>query len=300
MPRDHYEVLGVSRGASADEIKKAYRKLAREHHPDRNPGDKQAAARFKEIQDAYDTLSDKEKRQRYDRYGFQDPANFEGFRQSGFEGAEGIDLGDILRQFASMGGRGGMGGMPDVEEFTQQGGRRGRNSQRARRAAAPVEQTVDIPFTTAVLGGGVSLDVGGQSVELKVEPGTEDGARLRMDGRKLGTPDILVTLRVHPHPYFRREGNDIVLEVPLSIAEAALGTKVEVPTVRGERLIVPIKPGTSSGARVRLKGQGIKGGHQFLEIKIVIPAVEGGRSRELLEEFARLYPQNPRATLPWG
>src|SRR5947208_678845 len=210
MPRVYYEVLGVKRDASDDEIKKAYRKLARQYHPDRNPGDKQAEARFKEVQMAYDVLSDKKKRTQYDQFG-----------TAGLEGG-----------FAGFGGgRAGPGGF----HFEGPGG-----------------------------------------------------------------ADIEVVIHIQPHPYFRREGNNIILEVPLSLPEAVLGTKVEVPTIDGTRLTVKVPPGTSSGSRLRLREKGIKGGDQYIEIKVVVPAPKDDRSRELIEEFARLNPQNPRAGLPWS
>jgi curved DNA-binding protein len=309
MPRDYYEVLGVNRGANEQEIKRAYRKLARQYHPDRNPGDKQAETRFKEVQDAYDVLSDKEKRDKYDRFGFQDPRAFGGFPpQGGGAGpggfsfsAEGIDLDDILRQFGGMGGMGGAATEEDLGSFGQAFGRRGRGS-RSRRPPAPepVEADIDVPFTVAALGGNVSLQTGEHTIELKIQPGSADGKRMRLKGQGPGGADLIVRLRVQPHPYFRREGNDIILEVPLSVGEAILGAHVDVPTLRGERLAVTVKPGTSSGARLRLRGYGIEGGHQYLEFKVMVPPTLDARSRELMEEFARLNPQNPRAGLPWA
>jgi curved DNA-binding protein len=310
MPRDYYEVLGVPKNASADEVKRAYRKLARQHHPDRNPGDKQAEQRFKEIQEAYDTLSDKNKRAQYDRFGHAGPEGFGGFRTGrggggGFS-AEEVDLNDILRQFG-MGGAEGMGGAGPFGDFAEMFARArtaeagaGRRGRRAAPPAEPVEHEITIPFLTAALGGKVPLRVGDRAIDLKVDPGTDDGERRKLRGVGPNGEDVVVKYKVEPHPYFRREGRDVILEVPLTVAEAALGTKVEVPTVRGERLIVPVKAGTSSGARVRLKGQGIDGGHQYLEVKVVVPPTLDARSRELLQEFARLNPQDPRAGLPWA
>jgi DnaJ-class molecular chaperone len=314
MPRDYYDVLGVSRGASEDEVKKAYRKLARENHPDRNPGDKQAEARFKEIQDAYDVLSDKAKREQYDRFGFTGPGSgFPGgeegtpftFRWGGGGGApSGFDQMDpeqaaqAAEIFSQMFG-GGVGGMGDLF------GRRGRagGGNRRRRAAPEAEATtaeVTIPFETAAAGGPVSLSVDGRELSVKVPAGVEEGKTLRLQGQGAGGGDLLLKLHIGPHPYFRREGDNVILEVPLSVPEAVLGTKVDVPTLDGTRLTVKVPAGTSSGSRLRLRGKGIKGGDQFIEIKIVAPAPRDDRSRELMEEFARLNPQNPRATLPWS
>jgi curved DNA-binding protein len=300
MPRDYYDVLGLSKTASEDDIKKAYRKLARDHHPDRNPGDKQAEARFKEIQQAYDVLSDNKKREQYDRYGFVGPeSGFPGgeggpFRWGG-GGFEGMDAGqaeEILSQL--FGGAGGMG------DLFGRRGRTGAGPRRRRAAEEPTTAEVTIPFETAAAGGRVTLDVGGREIEVKVPAGVEEGKTLRVAGQGAGGGDLLLRLRVAPHPYFRREGNDLILEVPLSLAEAVLGAKVDVPTLDGTRLTVTVRPGTSSGTRLRLRGKGIKDGDQYIQIKVVVPAPRDERSRELIEEFARLNPQSPRADLPWA
>jgi DnaJ-class molecular chaperone len=309
MPRDYYEVLGVKRDASEDEIKKAYRKLARQYHPDRNPGDKQAEAHFKEVQEAYDILSDKSKRAHYDRFGFAGPEAGMPGGEGGFPGgfrfhwggggpgggptvdAETVE--ELLRQFGgNFGGMGGMGGGPGAR--TAGGGRR--------RRAAPEAQTaeVNVPFTTAALGGTISLSVDGHELDVKVPAGIEEGKTMRLAGQAPGGGDLLLRIHIQPHDYFRREGNDIVLEVPLSLPEAVLGTKVDVPTLDGTRLTVKVPPGTSSGARLRLRGRGIKGGDQYIEIRVMVPAAKDDRSRELIEEFARLNPQTPRAGLPWS
>jgi DnaJ-class molecular chaperone len=159
---------------------------------------------------------------------------------------------------------------------------------------------VSVPFTTAALGGEVTLGVDGREIGVKVPAGIEDGQKLRLGGQAPGGGDLLLTVRVQPHPYFRREGKNVILDVPLSVSEAVLGTRVEAPTLAGERLTVKVPPGTSSGARLRLRGKGIAGGDQFIEIKIVAAAPADSRSRELMEEFARLNPQNPRAGLSWS
>jgi len=301
MPADYYDVLGVKKGASEDEIKKAYRKLARQYHPDRNPGDKQAEAKFKELQQAYDVLSDKKKRAQYDQFGTAGPeAGFGGFgghpgaggttfRWQTGDGAE-FDPSDILNQVFG-GGLGGAG-------F----GRRARGGARARQAppAEAYETEVTIPFTTAALGGSIDLRIDGRELTVKVPAGMEDGKKLRLQGQAPGGGDLEVVIHIQPHPYFRREGNDIILEVPLSLPEAVLGTKVDVPTLDGTHLSVKIPPGTSSGTRLRLRNRGIKGGDQYIETKVVVPAPKDDRSRELIEELARLNPQNPRAGLGWS
>ncbi len=308
MPRDYYETLGVSRTASEDEIKKAYRKLARQYHPDRNPGDKQAEARFKEVQDAYDVLSDKTKREQFDRFGHVGPGpNFGGgpgggqggptfhweWRGGPGEGTAGVDPTELFRQF--FGGGGGAG----FEEIPG----RGTRNRRGRRAQAPVEEVqseVEIPFITAALGGPVNLSVDGKELTVKIPTGVHEGQALRLKGQGPGGSNLRLVLRIQPHPFFKREGKNIILEAPLSLPEAVLGTKLDVPTLDGTRLTVKIPPGTSSGARLRLRGKGIDGGDQYIEIKVVVPAPKDDRSRQLIEEFAKANPQNPRAGLAWS
>lgn len=306
MPRDYYEVLGVTRSASEADIKKAYRKLARENHPDRNPGDKQAEARFKEIQDAYDVLSDKTKREQYDRFGFAGPQGAGGPGASGFHWGGGAgnfqfdpsDLASILRQFGGGGGMGGMGAEgADASELFNQHRRRSRGRRPAEHAE--VEAEVSIPFQTAALGGPVSISVDGRQLEVKIPPGVEDGKKLRLAGQGPDGANLLLKLKIQPHPFFRREENNLIVEVPISLPEAVLGAKVDVPTLDGTHLTVKVPGGTSSGTRLRLRGKGIKGGDQYVEIKVLVPAASDERSRELIEEFARRNPQNPRAGLPW-
>jgi DnaJ-class molecular chaperone len=303
MPRDYYDILGLKRDASEEEIKKAHRKLARQYHPDRNPGDKQAEAKFKEIQDAYDILSDKTKRAQYDRFGHVGPdggfggpggSHGQSFRWgAGPEGFQQLDPEQAADLFGNL--FGGGGGLGDI--FARQA--RGRRSRRAE-PAPEVETEVSIPFLTAATGGSVNLTIGDRELTVKIPAGVEDNQTLRLQGQAPGGGNLRLRLRILPHPYFRREGKDIILEAPLSVTEAILGTKLDVPTLEGAKLTVKVPPGTSSGARLRLRGKGINGGNQVIEIKIVVPAPKDTRSRELMEEFGRLNPQNPRAGLPWS
>lgn len=308
MP-DYYEILGVKRDASDEDIKKAYRKLARQYHPDRNPGDKQAETRFKEIQGAYDVLGDKKKRDQYDRFGTAEPgAGFPGGGRGGprgqtfhwggggpggFEFHGNVDPSQVEELFRQM--MGGMGGGEDVFGQRPHGGR-------ARHAQPPqeVESAVTIPFLTAALGGSVTLRADGREIAVKVPAGIEEGKSLRVQGQGPGGGDIRLKLHIQPHAYFQREGNNIILEVPLSLREAVLGTKVDVPTLSGDKLTVTVPPGTSSGKRLRLRGKGIKGGDQYIKIAVMAAAPKDDRSRELIEEFARLNPQNPRSGPPWS
>jgi curved DNA-binding protein len=311
MARDYYDILGVPRTASADEMKKAYRALARKYHPDRNPGDKEAEAKFKEINQAYDVLSDEKKRAQYDQFGsdFEQMAGGAGragagggpfhFRWGGGEAGPEFDLGDASSIFEEIlkGGAGGFG--------PRGGGRRTRRSP-----AQDIEHDIEVDFMTAAHGGSLELEMqrqsGGDGTHLKVDipAGIADGARLRLRGQGHAGGDLYVRVHVKPHPYFRREGQNIILEVPISVAEAILGAKVDVPTTDGT-ITVTIPPGTSSGQRLRLRGRGLptpgggERGDQYVELKIVVPRQIDERSKELIEEFARHDPQDPRASVPW-
>jgi len=304
MPRDHYEVLGVSKNATPDEISKAYRKLARQHHPDRNPGDKQAEARFKEIQNAYDVLTDPKKKAMYDQFGTDVPpgapgAGFPGGFQFGGGGGQQMDPEMAQEMFRRMfGGGGGGGGFEDLfGSFTGRGGRRGRS--RPQPPAESVDVEAHVPFLTAALGGTIGLRVGDREIDVKVPAGFEDGKKLRVAGQGEMGEDIVVKVRVEPHAYFRRDGKDVLLDVPISIPEAVLGGRVEVPTVTGKRVTVKIPPGTSSGSRIRLPGMG-GGGDQYLVMKVVVPKGRPDeRTRELLEEYAELHPDDVRIDVPW-
>lgn len=309
MPRDYYEVLGVDRKASEEELKKAYRKLARQYHPDRNPGDKQAEQKFKEVQEAFDILSDKTKRDQFDRFGFVGP-NGEGGpfaggnpfgRNNPFGGSGGgqefqfdpSNLESILRQF----GAGGAGHGADLGGMF--GGSGSRGKKRRSEPAPASEAEANIPFTRAALGGTVSLSIDGNRVDIKIPAGIEDGKKLRLAGQGSQGSDLLLKIKIDPHPFFLREGNNIILPVPVGVTEAILGTKIDVPTLDGQQITMKVPAGTSSGTRLRIRGKGINGGDQLIEIKIQVPTTINDRSKEILEEFARLNPQNPRENVAW-
>jgi DnaJ-class molecular chaperone len=304
MPRDHYEVLGVARSASTDEIAKAYKTLARKHHPDRNPGDKNAEARFKEIQNAYDTLSDPKKKQIYDQYGTDVPPGAGGFPggggfQFGGPGGQQVDPEMAQEMFRRMFGGGGGGGFEEM--FGSMGGRgRGRGRGRATPQAETIEVEAHVPFLTAALGGTIGLRVGDRDIDVKVPAGFEDGKKLRVAGQGEFGEDIVVRVHVEPHQFFRREGKDVLIDVPISIPEAVLGGKVEVPTVTGKRVTVKVPPGTSSGSRVRLPGLGVAGGDQYLVMKVVVPKGKpDDRTKELIDEYATLHPDDVRIDVAW-
>jgi curved DNA-binding protein len=312
MPRDYYEILGVPRSASEEEITKAYRELAKKLHPDRNPGDKEAEAKFKEVQNAHDILSDKTKRAQYDRFGHVTPGAMpppgeggEGIGgMGGFGGFEGNMgnvppemLEEILRQF----GGGGFGF--NMSDFTQAQPRprgRGRGRTRAAPPAEDHEQEMTVPFLIAAQGGKIDVRVNDQEVSLNIPAGAKEGQKIRYRDILPGGGNLILKLHIEPHPYFRREGDDLVVDVPVSLSEALLGAKVEAPTLDGGRVTFSVPAGTSSGSKVRLKGLGIAGGDLYAMIKIVVPKHIDSKSRELIEEFGRLNPQDARADVPWS
>ena len=318
--RDYYEILGVARDATPEAIKKAYRGLARKYHPDVNPGDKSAEGRFKEVQSAYDILSDQEKRALYDRHG---RAAFEGMAASGpranatewasrFGGEPGfdnIDLSDLIGSFGA--GRGEDAGNASIFEDLMGRVRGGRPSRQ--RGGRTLEAHLSIPFLTAVKGGETTIEVQRatgktESLVVKIPPGIDTGAKLRLKGQgepgSKGTPagDLTITIEVEPHPYFKRDGPNLQIEVPISVSEAILGAKIDVPALDGMKSLT-IPPGSSSGLKLRLKGQGIPatagkpGGDLFVVLKIVVPKNIDAASRRLIEQFAERNPQNPRAGL---
>ena len=297
MPKDFYEILGVPRSASQEEIKKAYRKLAGKFHPDRNPGNKEAEAKFKELSAAYDVLSDEAQKDKYDRYGDAGAQGFPG--GGGFPGGHGDPQAaeEFFRR--TFGGGGGAEGF-DLGDLLGGGAKRGKGrAPRGRPQAADVETDIDVPFNTAALGGTISISIGGRTIEVKVPAGIDDGKKLRVPASATGSADVYLKVKIAPHPYFRREGRDILLDLPISVPEAMLGAKVDVPTLDGSTLTVKVPGGTSSGSRLRLRGKGIDGGDQYLVFKIAVPATFDERTKELLEEFAKLNPQDVRANVAW-
>ncbi len=327
MPdRDYYDVLGVARDASPEVIKKAYRTLARKHHPDVNPGDKSAESKFKEAQKAYDILSDPEKRSLYDRYG---SAAFEGFAAAGprssasewaaraagpGEGSETFDF----SQFFGPGTSGfqqeeAEGGSLFEELMSRVRGGRGARRSGGPRSGRSMEAHLTIPFLTAVRGGETSIEVqreGGQreTLVVKIPAGIESGAKLRLRGQgetgEKGAPrgDLTIRVTVEPHPYFTRDGRALSVEVPITVSEAVLGAKLDVPTLSGLKSLT-IPPGSSSGLKLRLRGQGVPAsggkpeGDLFVILKIVVPRNIDDTSQRLIREFADRNPQNPRAGL---
>ncbi|MBT5498154.1 MAG: J domain-containing protein [Alphaproteobacteria bacterium] len=285
--RDPYDILGVGNGASEADIKRAYRKIAKETHPDTHPGDEAVEQRFKEAAAAYDLLSDKEKRGQFDR---------------GEIDAEGKPKADFAFNRAYSGGGGGFGfgggsaGMEDVFSDLFGGMRGGRRGGMGSIPGADVRYTVRIDFLSAVKGVRRRINRhDGKTLDVNIPPGTEDGQSLRLKGQGLqgkgGGPagDAFVEVQVDAHPFFTRDKSDIEVELPISIDEAVLGAKIKVPTVDGP-VSVTVPPNTSSGTRLRLKGRGVPAsrpsgtpGDQYVRLKIVLPE----QSDEELEEFFR-------------
>jgi molecular chaperone DnaJ len=372
--QDYYELLGVARKASAKDIRAAYRKLARKYHPDLNPGDKSAEEKFKQIQEAYENLSDTKKRQMYDQYGFNVP----GPGGAPPRGAEyrGGDADDIHFDFGGFdfGGGGAGGGASFRDLFNQVF--RGANAAQApqeREPGADLEYQVDITFGEAMHGAVKKLNIthlevcpichgagfapgeektcptcngtgqvtqmsgkmrfqitcarcggrgklrtlcsncGGEgrvprveTLEVRIPPGAQTGSRVRVAGRGNagvhgGPPgDLYIITNVQPHPFFERRGDDLYTVVPVTVPEASLGAKVEVPTIDG-RAQVRIPPGTNSGKKLRLREKGApsarhsgKRGDQIIEVQIVVPKPEDERVRNLLRDLGKIDNEDPR------
>ena len=402
--KDYYEILGVKKSASAEDIRKAFRKLARKYHPDVNPGDKAAEEKFKALSEANDVLSDPKKRKIYDQVGFYSdnidpataeayaragggagagfPGGFQGGAQPGSQGVHfdfgGFDFSDLVDSAGrSRKGSSSGGGSTFRDIFGSMfGGGRGTSvAEEGPEAGADLEYQVNVPFWTAIRGGVMRLNISRQDVclqchgqgflespgkcpecngtgqitqtggrmkfnvqcprchgtgknlatcptchgegtvtkaeplEVRIKPGTRDGQRIRLPGKGNagahgGTPgDLYAIIRTGEHPIFRREGDDIYLTIPVTAAEAALGAKIEVPTIDG-RALLKIPPGTQSGQKLRLREKGVPSatkddsrGDEIVEIKVTVPMPRDERTKELLRELAKLNPDDPRAEL---
>jgi len=295
MAKDYYALLGVEKGASPEQIKKAYRKLAVRYHPDKNPGDKSAEERFKEVTEAYAVLSDPEKRRQYDQFGET------GFHQrfSQEDIFRNVDLNDIFREFGFGGGDelfsqlfGGRGGA--FRGGTFHGGR-----------VRPVKGQdlllrLTIPFRQAILGGERQIDLTrhghAEPIKVRIPPGVENGQKLRVAGKGAPSPaggppgDLLLEIEIGADPVFTRDGNDLSVSVAVPFSGACLGTSVEVPTLEGIKR-VKVKPGSKSGSRIRLKGFGVVGhagqaaGDLYAVIEVTVPKKLTAVQEKLLQEL---------------
>jgi molecular chaperone DnaJ len=377
--QDYYELLGVARKANAKEIRTAFRKLARKYHPDLNPGDKSAEEKFKQLQEAYDILSDAKKRQMYDQHGFYSD-NFQGGAGAPAGAEDGgaavnFDFGgfDFGGAPAGAGNAGGGGSFRDLFSQFFKGGR-GSEMEVEQEAGGDLEYQIEIDFWDAVRGsvkkiaitrmdacetchgtgavgspqvcqtcggtgtiqqaaGKMRFNVpcprcggtgklrtacktcGGEgrlrrteTIEVRIPAGVATGSRVRVPGKgnsgTMGAPagDLYLRVEVKPHPLFERHGNDIHMKVPVTVNEATLGAKIEVPTIDG-RALVRIPPATNSGSTLRLREKGVPSardgsrGDQYVEIQIVVPKPTDERVRNLMKELEKLEPESPRKDL---
>lgn len=319
MEKDLYQLLGVSRQASHDEIKKSYRRLARQYHPDVNPDDPAAEEKFKQISAAFDVLGDEEKRKLYDEFGLDglregfnpeqarqyqrwqsQAGGFGGGRRVYRTGGGGASFQDIFGDI--FGGRSPF----DTSEFTDFGG-----------FQAPIKgrdltATLELDFVRSIEGGQMELTIGGQPLKVRVPAGVRDGERLRLKGKGSPAPqtpygegqpgDLLLEIKVQPHPFVRREELDLYLEVPITMAEAVEGTQVTVPTPWGEYKVT-VPEGVHSGAKLRLKGKGVRRGKQqgdfFVILDIRSPDRLDEEIRQAARQLARGYEGDLRGDLRW-
>ena len=307
---DYYEILGVDRKADQASIKKAYRKLALKYHPDKTKGDKSLEEKFKQISEAYAVLSDEEKRQQYDTYGS------EGFQQrfSQEDIFRGADLGDILREFGINFGGGGSsfefrsGGGSPFGSFFQQSGRGGggfQSFQQGRQAPPPKGEdiTLELPITLSeVLNGAektISLgrSANAEKVSVKVPAGIDSGKKLRVSGKGAPSPagghpgDLYLLIRVLPNDTFSRDGDDLIVDKKVPFTSAAIGCKLDVPTLSGTKLNVKVPAGTQANAKLRLKGHGLpsgpKGprGNLYVRINVEVPKDLSKAQKKLLKDL---------------
>lgn len=293
--KDYYEILGVKKGASNAELKKAYRDLAKKYHPDKHKGDKDAEARFKEISEAYAVLSDPEKRTQYDQLGR------DAFGPGGTNPFAGFDFSQFMGGGGARGRRAGSGrrGGAQTVDFTDifgdlfgGGGSGAAGGFRPEHEPLHTEMTID--FRDAIHGTTVTLGINGDQMKVRIPEGIGDGQKIRV---RRGQTPIQITVKVRPHPFFERRGDDIYIDLPITVGEAIRGAEVEVPTIHGpSRIRIPA--GTQSGRTMRLTGKGVKKksstGDQYCRIQIVLPPDPPAAAVEQIESA---YHENPRANL---
>jgi DnaJ-class molecular chaperone len=292
--KDPYQILGVQRSDDAGAIRAAYRKLAKTHHPDLNPGKPEAADRFKEISTAYDLLSDTDKRARFDR-GEIDAAGNEVRPERPFYRDFNEEPGGHQRYAGNL-------DPEDLESIFAQafGARTGAGGQRFKARGNDARYTLTVSFLDAANGTTRRITMPeGKTLDVRIPAGVQDGQVIRLRGQ--GNPgigggppgDALVEVTVAPHTLFHREGDDIVIELPVTIQEAVLGATLEVPTIKG-KVRVTIAPGSGTGTRLRLRGRGIREGHQFVELHVVLPPAEEPELAAFLKTWKPAHPFDPR------
>lgn len=314
MAEDYYQILGISKKASADEIKKAYRKLALKWHPDRNPNNKAAEEKFKKISEAYAVLSDAEKRQQYDNFGSADQFRQQYSQEDIFRG---FDLDEILRSFGFGGNRAGgratfrtsrrggasprdyedsfsdiLGGMGAGQQFGRQMAQKGQD----------VEYNLSISLEESVFGTDkkLSLQIENriEEINVKIPAGISTGKKLRLPGKGLSgyngghNGDLYLNINVLPHPIFSRDGNDLYIEKTIKFTQAALGTTIDVPTLDGTIKRLKISPGTQNNTKIRMKGFGVPGlkgalkGDQYVKINIEVPKKLSEHQQKIIKQLA--------------
>jgi molecular chaperone DnaJ len=304
--KDYYDILGVKKGATEDEIKKAYRKLAKKHHPDVNKGNKDSENKFKELSEAYAVLSDKEKREQYDRLG-KEAFNFGG---PGGQGG-GFDFAEFMRNAGTgRARRGGGSTRGRTVDFTDifgdlfGGGGSDFQYEQEPQRGQDVESETTIDFRDAVLGTTIDLRFqDGRNVKVKIPEGVAEGQKLRIRGKGMSGPsggppgDLHLLIRVRAHPFFERRGDDIHSELPITVPEAIKGTQIDVPTIHGP-VRARIPAGTQSGQTFRIRGKGVNtksgSGDHYYKVMVQVPKEAPG---DLLDHFETLYPNDPRAGL---
>lgn len=311
MAQDLYSVLGVARSASEEEIRKAYRALAKKYHPDLNPGDSAAEEKFKQASTAFDILGDKEKRAKYDRgeidetgterperHFYREYAGGGGGTRSGGTRGDGKpftdfqDFGDIFSDFFDRG------------EF-RRGGRAGAESGAAGfgMRGADIKYSMTVDFLDAAAGAKKRVTLpNGNAIEVNIPPGLKDGQSLRLRGKGeagLGNGpagDAYITVNVRPHAFFTREDNDIHVDLPVTLSEAVLGAQVTVPTISGN-VSLKIPEGANNGTTLRMKGRGINGGSQMVHVRIALPEKPDKDLKEFAKKHGQKHPYNPRARM---
>lgn len=295
--KDFYKILGVAKDVSDAELKKVYRKLARQYHPDSNPGDAKAEAKFKEISEAYSVLSDSAQRREYDQVRamgggarFTGGAGGQGF-PGGFPGGAGGGFEDVFSNlFGGGGGRGGFGG--------------GFGPQRG----SDLTMTTNLNFIDGVKGTSIKVNLGGKEVSVNIPAGVNDGQKIKIRGKGQASPnggepgDLIITCNIKPHPIFTRDGNNIRVSVPVTYAEAVLGATILVPTLGGEPVKLKVAPGTPNGRVLRVKGRGVVSakheGDLLATVEIAVPSHVSDKAKKALEEFDGMLPEeDPRADL---
>lgn len=309
--RDPYEILGLARDADEVAIKSAYRKLAKRHHPDLHPGDAKAAERFQELNAANDILSDPEKRGRFDRgeidaEGHEMPPRGAFYRDfhpgaggGSHAGGPGGGRGGGRGGGPGMGGEGAGFTEDDIASFFSRHFNARGEGMKAQ--GGDLRYALTLGFLDAASGTARRVQMpDGRALDVKIPAGIEDGhvIRLRGQGRPGiggGPPgDALIEVAVAPHPFLRREGDDVIVELPVTLKEAVLGASVSVPTIKGVvKLTIP--PGSGDGTRLRLRGRGVREGHQFVELKVAVPPADEPALAAFLRDWTPAHPFNPRA-----